>query len=105
MQKAREKNSTLLSINMKASKDVMTNLLKEEDIFNDAYLNNSLIEDNNDETALSLMIVDGNKTFAEFLQRRIKDVMADKSEKYKNCDIMYSYKVEGVSDEKNSYSR
>ena len=105
MQKAREKNSTLLSINMKASKDVMTNLLKEEDIFNDAYLNNSLIEDNNDETALSLMIVDGNKTFAEFLQRRIKDVMADKSEKYKNCDIMYSYKIEGVSDEKNSYSR
>ena len=105
MQKAREKNSTLLSINMKASKDVMTSLLKEEDIFNDAYLNNSLIEDNNDETALSLMIVDGNKTFAEFLQRRIKDVMADKSEKYKNCDIMYSYKIEGVSDEKNSYSR
>ena len=105
MQKAREKNSTLLSINMKASKDVMTNLLKEEDIFNDAYLNNSLIEDNNDETALSLMIVDGNKTFAEFLQRRIKDVMADKSENYKNCDIMYSYKIEGVSDEKNSYSR
>ena len=105
MQKAREKNSTLLSINMKASKDVMTSLLKEEDIFNEAYLNNSLIEDNNNETALSLMIVDGNKTFAEFLQRRIKDVMADKSEKYKNCDIMYSYKIEGVSDEKNSYSR
>ncbi len=105
VQKAREKNSTLLSINMKTSKDVMENLLKEEDIFNEVYLSNSLREDNKEESSLSLVIVDGNKTFAEFLQKRIKDVMADKSEKYKNCDIMYSYEVEGVSDEKNSYSR
>ena len=49
--------------------------------------------------------VENGLAVAEFLQKRIKDVMADKSEKYKNCDIMYSYEVEGVSDEKNSYSR
>ncbi len=105
MQKAREKNSTLLSINMKAHQDIINSLLNDEKIFNEAYLMNSFIETKDENSILTLAIVDGNKTFAEFLQKRINDVMSQKSEKYKNCDIMYSYVVEGVSDEKNSYSR
>jgi len=83
----------------------MYSLLKEENIFNDAYLTNSLLERNDHDSILMLAIVDANKTFAEFLQKRIIQVMAEKNDKYKNCDIMYSYEVEGVSDEKNSYSR
>lgn len=105
IQKAKEKKSTLLSINVKANKNVMKSLLQEENIFNEAYLNNSFLENMNTDSALSIVIVDGNKTFAEFLQKRIKDIIAEKSDKYKNCDIMYSYEVEGVSDEKNSHSR
>jgi len=105
VQKAKSKNSTLLSINLKTSNDAMYSLLKEENIFNDAYLTNSLLERNDHDSILMLAIVDANKTFAEFLQKRIIQVMAEKNDKYKNCDIMYSYEVEGVSDEKNSYSR
>ena len=90
---------------MRASDFVMENLLKEDNLFNEAYLSNSYLEKGKDESVLSLAIMDGNKTFAEFLQRRINDVLSQKADKYKNCDIIYSYEVEGVSDEKNSYSR
>ena len=103
MQKAKEKNSTLLSIKIKTNNKVMNSLINDEKIFNEAYLMNSLIEDERDNSILSIAIVDGNKTFAEFLEKRINDVINQKAEKYKNCDIMYSYVVEGVSDEKNSY--
>ncbi len=102
MQKAKEKNSTLLSINLKTDKKTITSLIKDEKIFNDAYLMHSYMEENSENSILSLAIVDGNKTFAEFLQKRINEVISRNTEKYKNCDIMYSYVVEGVSDEKNS---
>ena len=105
VQKAREKNSTLLSIKMKTAKDVMESLINEEDIFKETYLSNSLLEAQDDNSILTLAIVDGNKSFAEFLHKRINDVISSKTDKYKNCDIMYSYEIEGVSDEKNSYSR
>ena len=105
IQKAKDKHSTLLSIKMRASDFVMENLLKEDNLFNEAYLSNSYLEKGKDESVLSLAIMDGNKTFAEFLQRRINDILSQKADKYKNCDIIYSYEVEGVSDEKNSYSR
>lgn len=100
-QKAKEKNSTLLSIDMKAPKNVMDSLLHDENVFNEAYLSNSLLENDNKNSTLSLAIVDGNKAFARFLEKRINDVVSAKYNK--NCDIIYSYKVEGVSDEKNSY--
>ncbi len=103
MQKAKEKNSTLLSIKIKTNNMAMNSLINDEKIFNEAYLMNSLIEEEKDNSILSIAIVDGNKTFAEFLEKRINDVISQKAEKYKNCDIMYSYVVEGVSDEKNSY--
>ncbi|MGN1152720.1 MAG: sensor histidine kinase [Candidatus Gastranaerophilaceae bacterium] len=107
IQKAKIKNSTLLSISMKSSIDTMDNLLNEENLFNKMYLSNSFIEKNDKENEMivNLAIVDGNKTFADFLHKRINDVMKEKNEKYKKCDIMYSYEVEGVSDEKNTYSR
>ena len=105
IQKAREKNSTLLSIKMKASKDVMEHLISDKDIFKETYLSNSLLESENENSILTLAIVDGNKSFAEFLHKRINDVISSDTDKYKNCDIMYSYEIEGVSDEKNSYSR
>ena len=90
----------------KISREVaIGNLLKEDNLFNEAYLSNSYLEKGKDESILLLAIMDGNKTFAEFLQRRINDVLSQKADKYKNCDIIYSYEVEGVSDEKNSYSR
>lgn len=105
VQKAKSKNSTLLSISMKAPKSVMEPLMKDEDVFNKAYLTNSLVEARNDEMLVNLAIMDGNKTFADFLYKRINDTLREKPEKYKKCDIIYSYEVEGVSNEKNSYSR
>lgn len=105
LQKTKTKNSTLLSINIKADKEVMNNLLNEENIFNEAYLTNSLFESDENYSTLSLAIIDGNKTFAEYLKKRINETMLKNTTKYKNYDIMYSYDVEGVYDEKNSYSR
>lgn len=105
IQKAKIKNSTLLSISMKTNKEVLDSLLHDENIFNDAYLTNSIVEEDGQDSTLSFVVIDGNKSFADFLHKRIKEVIAKKTEKYKNCDIMYSYEVEGVSNEKNSYCR
>ena len=105
LQKAKEKNSTFLSIKIKTNSKAMNSLINDEKVFNEAYLMNSLIEEDAENSILSIAIVDGNKTFAEFLQKRINDVISQNAEKYKNCDIMYSYVVEGVSDEKNSNRR
>lgn len=105
IQKAKSKKATLLSISIQASKNVMNSLLNDEKIFNEAYLTNSLLESSDSDSILHLAIMDGNKTFADFLHKRINEVISEKKEKYNNCGIMYSYEVEGVSDEKNSYSR
>lgn len=105
IQKAKSKKATLLSISIQASKNVMNSLLNDEKIFNEAYLTNSLLESSDSDSILHLAIMDGNKTFADFLHKRINEVISEKKEKYNNCGIMYSYEIEGVSDEKNSYSR
>lgn len=105
LQKAKSNASTVLTVNVKTKTPIMENLMKEKDLFNEVYLSNSLLSKNDGDAVLSLAIIDGNKTFAEFLHKRIMETVGQNTEKYKNCDIMYTYEIEGVSDEKNSYSR
>ena len=53
----------------------------------------------------NMIVVDGDKPSAEFLKKKIDTVVASKKTEYGECDIMYSYEIEGDTHEKDSYSR
>ena len=52
-----------------------------------------------------MIVVDGDKPSAEFLKKKIDSVTSQNKTKYGECDIMYSYEIEGDTHEKDSYSR
>ena len=105
VQKARSNGSTIAVINIKSSSNVIENLLKENNLLNRTYMANSLIEQEDDETSLSIILMDGDKPSAEFLKKKIETVIQQKESLYGKCDIIYSYEIEGDTHEKDSYSR
>ena len=105
IQKARSAGTTVAIINIKSTNEVIENLLKEENLLNKTYMSNSLIEQDGPLTSLSMILMDGDKPSAEFLKKKIDSVTEQKKNVYGECDIMYSYDIEGEVHEKDSYSR
>ena len=104
IQKARSSGTTVAIIKIKSTNEVIENLLNEENILNKTYMSNSLIEKDGQLTSLSMIVMDGDKPSAEFLKKKIDTVTSQKKNIYGECDIMYSYEVEGDTHEKDSYS-
>lgn len=104
-QKARSNGSTIAVIKIKSTNEVIENLLKENNLLNKTYMTNSLIEKEGAMTTLSLILMDGDKPSAEFLKKKIDSVIEQNRNLYGECDIMYSYEIEGDTHEKDSYSR
>ena len=104
IQKAKANMSTVAIINIKSTDDVMGKLLNEENLLNKTYMANSLIEKENGMTLLSMVILDGDKPSAEFLKKKINSLVEQNKNVYGECDIMYSYEIEGEVHEKDSYS-
>ena len=104
-QKARSNGSTIAVIKIKSTNEVIENLLKENNLLNKTYMTNSLIEKEGAMTTLSLILMDGDKPSAEFLKKKIDSVIEQNKNLYGECDIMYSYEIEGDTHEKDSYSR
>ena len=105
LQKAKADNSTLLIIKINSNKENLEQLLAEEEIKNSNYLNNSLIEPTEDGYVLTALIQGGDKHSAEFIKKRIEDIIKRNKTSYGECDIILTYKVEGEANEENSYSR
>ena len=104
-QKARSNGSTIAVIKIKSTNAVIENLLKENNLLNKTYMTNSLIEKEDAMTTLSLILMNGDKPSAEFLNKKIDSVIEQNKNLYGECDIMYSYEIEGDTHEKDSYSR
>ena len=104
IQKARSNGTTLAVIKIKSTNDVIENLMKENNLLNKTYMANSLIEKDGSMTSLSLILMDGDKPSAEFLKKKIDSVVEQNKDLYGECDIMYSYEIEGDTHEKDSYS-
>ena len=51
-----------------------------------------------------MVVVDGDKPSAEFLKKKIETLTEHKKNVYGECDIMFSYEIEGEVHEKDSYS-
>ena len=105
VQKARSNGSTIAVIKIKSTNEVIENLLRENNLLNKTYMTNSLIEKEGAMATLSLILMDGDKPSAEFLKKKIDSVVEQNKNLYGECDIMYSYDIEGDTHEKDSYSR
>jgi hypothetical protein len=103
-QRARSNGSTIAVIKIKSTNEVIENLLRENNLLNKTYMTNSLIEKEGAMTTLSLILVDGDKPSAEFLKKKIDSVIEQNRNLYGECDIMYSYDIEGDTHEKDTYS-
>ena len=104
VQKARSNGSTVAVIKIKSANDVIEKLLKEENLLNKTYMANSIIEKEGAMSSLSLILMDGDKPSAEFLKKKIESTVEQNRDLYGECDIMYSYEVEGDTHEKDTYS-
>ena len=105
IQKARSSGTTVAIIKIKSSSEIIEHLIKEDNLLNKTYMSNSLIENDGQLTSLSMIVVDGDKPSAEFLKKKIDSITSQKKTIYGECDIMYSYEIEGDTHEKDSYSR
>ena len=105
IQKARSNGTTVAIIKIKSANDVIENLMREENLLNKTYMSNSLVEKDGSLASLSMIVMDGDKPSAEFLKKKIEAVVEQKKSIYGECDIMFSYEVEGDTHEKDSYSR
>ena len=105
IQKARSNGTTVAIIKIKSTNNVIENLMREENLLNKTYMSNSLVEQEGQLTSLSMIVVDGDKPSAEFLKKKIDSLVLRDETKYGECDIMYSYEIEGDTHEKDSYSR
>ncbi len=94
-QKARSNGSTLAVIKIKSTNETIEKLLRENNLLNKTYMANSLIEKEGMMTTLSLILMDGDKPSAEFLKKKIDSVIEQNKDLYGDCDIMYSYEIEG----------
>ena len=104
IQKARATGTTVAIIKIKSANEVIENLMREENLLNKTYMSNSLVEKEGNLTSLSMVVVDGDKPSAEFLKKKIETLTEHKKNVYGECDIMFSYELEGEVHEKDSYS-
>ena len=105
VQKARSNGTTVAVIQIKSTEKVVENLINENNLLSKTYMANSLIEREGMMTTLTILLMEGDKPSAEFLKKKIDSVVAEKKDLYGECDIMYSYEIEGEGHEKDSYSR
>ena len=103
--KAKSNTSTLAIVNISGNSNFMEYLLNTENIINKAFLQNALIEKNdNNKTSITMLMPEGDKPSAEFLKTKILSAAEEYEPGGNKCDIMYSYEIEGDSHEKNPHS-
>ena len=96
---AKAHNEHFATVQISAETEIIENLLKEENLLNKNYLNNSLKEINGNTTTLTLVIPDADRNFTKLLKQKIDDTMVNNKTRYPKCDIMYSYTIypEGIN--------
>jgi signal transduction histidine kinase len=96
-----DKNLTIVTI--KSHDNSVMDLLEENDLWFKVIKKDFYTEQQNNITTLNLALISEEEDAGKELEQRINSIIKLNNEKYQNCDIMYSYEVEGVSDEKSSY--
>ncbi len=93
LQKAKINNSSLAVIKIKSENEIIQSLINDEKLIKKSYLNNSIQESDKRETALTMVIPDGDRFSADFLKKKLQSYTKDYKNLNPNCAIMYSYAV------------
>lgn len=91
IQQAKVNKTKFVTLTISAKGDCIENLMKEDNLFNGTYLNNSLLDKNENLTSLTMVIPDADRHCVDFLKRKIDAVILNDKDRYGKCDIMYSY--------------
>ena len=91
IQQAKVNKTKFLTLTISAKDDCIENLMKEENLINSTYLNNSLLDKDENRTSLTMVIPDGDEHLVDFLKRKIDAVVLNDKARYAKCDIMYTY--------------
>ena len=91
MQKFISLKTKFLTLTISAKDNCIENLMKEENLINSTYLNNSLLDKDENRTSLTMVIPDGDGHLVDFLKRKIDAVVLNDKARYAKCDIMYTY--------------
>ena len=65
--------------------------MKNENLINSTYLNNSLLDKEDNKTTLTMVIPGGDVHLVDFLKRKINTAILNDKAQYGKCDIMYTY--------------
>ncbi len=93
LQKAKINNSSLAVIKIKSENEIIQSLINDEKLIKKSYLNNSIQENDKKDTALTMVIPDGDRFSADFLKKKLQSYTKDYKNLNPNCAIMYSYAV------------
>ena len=91
IQQAKVNKTKFLTLTISAKDNCIENLMKEENLINSTYLNNSLLDKDENRTSLTMVIPDGDEHLVDFLKRKIDAVVLNDKARYAKCDIMYTY--------------
>lgn len=93
IQQAKVNKTKFVTLSISAKNNGIEHLMQEDNVFNKTYLNNSLLEKDNERTSLTMVIPDGDKHLVDFIKRKIDSAVLNDKTRYGKCDIMYSYNI------------
>ncbi|MEI8128743.1 MAG: ATP-binding protein, partial [bacterium] len=85
LQKAKINNSSLAVIKIKSENEIIQSLINDEKLIKKSYLNNSIQESDKRETALTMVIPDGDRFSADFLKKKLQSYTKDYKNLNPNC--------------------
>jgi len=103
VQEAKLKNSNLIIFTLKSKCGSVYKLIEDDNIRRKFDIKDSLVTENEQYKILTIAVIDEDPKAGKNIEEEINNTISLQKEKYQNCDIIYSYEVEEVSDEKSSY--
>lgn len=103
LQEAKIKKVNLIALNIKSKQDSIKKLLDEDELWSLYNKRDSYFGQEGSYYMLKVALFDEDAKVGKIIEDKINSLISLQKEKYENCDIIYSYEVEEVSDEKNSY--
>ena len=93
----------MIALNIKSKQDSIKKLLDEDELWSLYNKRDSYFGQEGSYYMLKVALFDEDAKVGKIIEDKINSLISLQKEKYENCDIIYSYEVEEVSDEKNSY--
>jgi len=93
IQQAKVNKTKFVTLTISAKGNTIEQLMQDENVLNKTYLNNSLLEKDENSTSLTMVIPDGDKHLVDFVKRKIDSAVLNDKTRYGKCDIMYSYNI------------